>query len=49
MGVFDPENLDAFATRAKAIDASIRGVIEKRGVTLREYDSLDAFLAAQRS
>lgn len=49
MGVFDPENLDAFAARAKAIDASIRGEIEKRGVTLREYDSLDAFLAAQRS
>lgn len=48
MGVFDPNNLGDFHARAKMIDASIRNEIEKRGIILREYDSLEAFFEAQR-
>jgi hypothetical protein len=46
LGVFDAEDLAPLAKRAEEIEKLIIAAIEEHGVKIRQYDTLDDFLAA---
>jgi hypothetical protein len=48
LGVFDAQDLEPLSKRAAELERVIVSVIEKHNVTIRRYDTLDAFLAANK-
>jgi len=45
LGCFDSQNLEALSVRAAEIEKIIISVIENQGITIKNYDTLEAFLA----
>jgi len=48
LGVFDARDLEPLSKRAAEIEASIVAAIEKHNIAIRSYDTLEAFLAAEK-
>lgn len=48
LGCFDSQDLEPLARRAAELESGIASVIEENGVKIRRYDTLDAFLSAER-
>lgn len=45
LGWYDGENLDKLAKRSTELENRVRQIIEERGVKIREYETMDKFLA----
>lgn len=48
LGCYQPENLSLLAQRADELEAYIVGEIERNGVQIKKYDSVEAFLAQNK-
>ena len=48
LGCFDSLNLEPLSLRAVELEQSIISVIESQGIKIKRYDTLDAFLTADK-
>lgn len=46
---FVPEDLELLALRSNCLEQIIKDIIKEHGISIREYDSLDDFLASENS
>jgi len=48
LGCFDPLDLELMSQRAAELEKAVIAAIESKGITIKRYDTLDDFLAAEK-